>query len=177
MSNKYIQSPIVLLIIIVISPKNVEVLPLDAKSPTLACAEQRRVPLLLPARLLFSKIIIPANDLSLPSTIIIARCDARAHPEELFGLRLSEALDTHDSTSRVKPVLKDLATLKASIGFYRKAKPAHPLTVHHTDSPPGPTYDRDRHQGKHHFSVSLNEACLIGTHQRPERACRGPVFA
>ena len=84
---------------------NVEVLLLDAKSPTVACAEQRRVPLLLPARLLFSKIIIPANDLSLPSTIIIARCDARAHPEELFGLRLSEALDTHDSTSRVKPVL------------------------------------------------------------------------
>ncbi|KAM5530008.1 hypothetical protein V8D89_016325, partial [Ganoderma adspersum] len=79
-------------------------------------------------RPLFSE--MPAMDISLPSTIIVACCDARAHPEEFFCLRPNEALVLRTAAGRVKPILKDLAALEAFIG-YGKVKQL--LIVHHTD--------------------------------------------
>ena len=79
-------------------------------------------------RPLFSE--MPAMDLSLPSTIIVACCDARAHPEEFFCLRPNEALVLRTAAGRVQPVLRDLAALEAFIG-YGKVKQL--LIVHHTD--------------------------------------------
>ncbi len=79
-------------------------------------------------RPLFSE--MPALNLPMPSTIIVACCDARAHPEEFFGLKPSEALVLRTAAGRVKPVLKDLAALETFIG-YGKVKQL--LIVHHTD--------------------------------------------
>ena len=79
-------------------------------------------------RPLFSE--MPALDIPMPSTIIVACCDARAHPEEFFGLKPGEVLVLRTAAGRVKPVLKDLAALETFIG-YGKIKQL--LIVHHTD--------------------------------------------